>query len=65
MSISELETAVKQLTPQELARFREWFSEFDAHQWDRQIEADIAAGKLDRFADEAIDDLRQGRCKDL
>ena len=64
-TINEIEQAVQQLDPQELARFREWFATFDGAQWDRQIERDIAAGKLDSLADEALNDLKQGHCKDL
>ena len=64
-TISEIERAIRQLTPEELAKFREWFSGFDASQWDRQFEKDVAAGKLDALADEALSDLRGGRCKDL
>jgi hypothetical protein len=64
-TISEIEQAVKQLAPQELAKFRVWFAEFDAEQWDRQIEQDVVAGRLDSLAEEALADLRDGRCKDL
>jgi hypothetical protein len=41
-----------------------WFAEFDAARWDRQIEEDVAAGRLDALAEEALNDLRQGRCTD-
>lgn len=63
--VTEIEQAVRNLPPQELAQFRDWFAQFDAEQWDRQIEADVAAGRLDALADEALSDLRQGKCKDL
>jgi hypothetical protein len=63
-TIEEIEDAVRRLSAQELAAFRTWFAEFDAAAWDRQIEQDIAAGRLDAVADEALDDLRQGRCTD-
>lgn len=63
-TIEEIEDAVRRLSAQELAAFRAWFAEFDAAAWDRQIEQDIAAGRLDALADEALDDLRQGRCTD-
>lgn len=63
--ISELERAVQELPPQELAAFREWFAGFDAAEWDRQFERDVAAGRLDALAREALDDLRQGRCRGL
>jgi hypothetical protein len=43
----DLERRVKKLSPEELARFREWFADFDAQAWDRQFEADVEAGKLD------------------
>jgi hypothetical protein len=36
----------------------------DAAAWDRQIEKDIAAGRFDAPADEAVNDLRKGRCAD-
>jgi hypothetical protein len=62
--VNEIEDAVLRLTPSELDAFRTWFAEFDASAWDRQIEDDAAAGRLDAFADEALNDLRAGRCTD-
>ena len=47
MSIEELQSAVAQLPAEEFGRFSRWFEEFVAEQWDRQIEADIPAGRLD------------------
>lgn len=64
-SVSEIEAAVSQLSRQELSVFRDWFSEFDATAWDQQFEADVTAGHLDALADEALCDLREGRCRDL
>ena len=52
--IEELEQKVEELSPAELSVFREWFAAFDAEIWDRQIESDVADGKLDRLADAAI-----------
>jgi hypothetical protein len=64
-NVIEIEHAVRNLPPEELAKFRSWFAEYDGVQWDKQIESDVAAGRLDRLADEALEDLRTGRCKDL
>lgn len=64
-TVSEIEDAVSKLSPEELSSFRSWFSEFDAAAWDKQFEADVTAGRLDALADEALRDLREGRCKDL
>ena len=45
--------------------FRVWFESFDAAEWDRQIEGDAAAGKLDRLAEEALAEYRAGRTRPL
>jgi hypothetical protein len=60
--VNEIEEAVRRLATAELAAFRAWFAEFDAEAWDRQIEDDVASGRLDALADEALEDLREGRC---
>jgi hypothetical protein len=61
-SVKEIEEAVLRLSAAELAAFRAWFAELDGDAWDRQIEHDVAAGRLDALADEGIKDLRAGRC---
>ena len=53
-SIQEIEHAIRELSPEELATFRAWFAEFDAGVWDRQFEQDVAAGRLNTLADEAL-----------
>jgi hypothetical protein len=52
--IENLGKQIEQLSPEELAEFRRWFAEFDAHLWDRQFEADVKAGKLDALAEKAL-----------
>jgi len=64
-TIQEIETAIRRLPPNDLAAFRAWFAEFDAAMWDREFEEDVAAGRLDQLAGEALQDLREGRCTDL
>lgn len=63
--VRELEQAVLELTPDDLVAFRAWFTEFDACLWGKQIEIDIALARLDNLADEALEDLSEGRCIDL
>jgi hypothetical protein len=65
MTIEELENAIAKLPPDDLARFRAWFDEFDAARFDQKIERDAKSGKLDCFADQAIDDMRKGRAREL
>ena len=56
--IEKLEREIRILTAKKLATFREWFAAFDAAAWDRQIEKDAKAGKLDALADAALADHR-------
>lgn len=65
MSIEDIEKAVANLPPDQYAEFRAWFEAFEAENFDRKIERDAKAGKLDRLADQAIDDLRKGRAREL
>jgi hypothetical protein len=63
-TLEEIEDAVRRLSSKELAAFRAWFAQLDAAAWDRQIEEDVAAGRLDALANEALNDLRESRCTD-
>ncbi|MGA2616680.1 MAG: hypothetical protein ABSF26_03665 [Thermoguttaceae bacterium] len=64
-TIQEIQQAIRNLGPRELAALRQWFAAFDAELWDRQMEQDVAAGRLDRLREEAVRDLSEGRCTDL
>jgi hypothetical protein len=63
--IEDIENEIRRLTPAELATFREWFLEFDAELWDRQIEADARAGKLNKTADAALMSHRKGESSEI
>ncbi len=65
MSVEDLELAVSRLSAGDFVRFREWFDEFAADQWDRQIEADIIAGHFDAPGKRADEDFEAGRCTPL
>ena len=64
MSVEELELVVSRLAADELALLSR-FDEFRADQWDRQIEVDIVAGKLDASGRRADDDFDSGQCTSL
>ncbi len=57
--------AVTNLSWPELDVFRKWYEKFESELWDRRIEADIKAGKLDKLAQEALDDFEAGLCTEL
>lgn len=60
-TVSEIENAVQKLSRTDLTAFRDWFISFDAVAWDKQLEEDVIAGRLDTLADEALNNLRSGR----
>ena len=65
MSLQELEAAVARLPVDDLTAFARWFEEYLADAWDRRIEADIRAGRLDEASQRADADFEAGRCTPL
>ena len=63
--LAEVETAVEHLAENEYGEFRKWFLQRDWEIWDRQIEADSAAGRLDFLVQEAHDAKRTGKLRNL
>lgn len=63
--VEALEREVEKLSREELSAFRDWFIEYDWQAWDREIEEDAAAGKLDKLAAEALEDFKRGRTKEI
>ena len=59
--VEQVESQVKELSPDELKLFRDWFAQFDADLWDQQIEADAKSGKLLDLANRALGDHEAGR----
>jgi hypothetical protein len=64
-NIEVIEREVEKLGPEELAEFRAWFIEHDWETWDRELERDVAAGRLERFATEALAEIERGETKEL
>jgi hypothetical protein len=63
--IEKIEQDVQALSPEELAQFRAWFLEYDWASWDRQIERDAQAGRLDDLAARALRDHAAGKTTPL
>lgn len=60
-TVQEIEQAIEKLPREELFRLTDWLSSRFADAWDRQIEEDVAAGRLDELAAEAIAEHRAGQ----
>ena len=57
-TVQEIERAIEKLSDQEVAQLREWL-------WDRDIVSDAAAGRLEKLADEALAEHREGKTRRL
>jgi hypothetical protein len=64
-SVENIAKVIEQLPRHELARFRAWYEEFNARQFDAAIERDAANGTLDALADEAIAAHRDKSSREL
>ena len=65
MSVLEIEQAISKLPADELSKFAAWFEEYMADEWDKQIERDVAAGKLDHIIRKVDADIDAGRSTPL
>jgi hypothetical protein len=63
--LEALENQIQSLSREELARFREWFLEYDWSAWERKIESDVGAGKLDALAERALQQHVDGKTTPL
>jgi hypothetical protein len=63
--LEQIENSVSALSDEELKAFAEWFAELRWQRWDRQFEADVKAGKLDKFVAEAKAEIAAGKTRPL
>ena len=59
--VEHIEQQIQSLSTEELATFRAWFVEHDWAEWDRQLERDIGAGKLEVIGEKALRDHASGK----
>ncbi|NJR76611.1 MAG: hypothetical protein HC773_29790 [Scytonema sp. CRU_2_7] len=65
LSLEEIESAILQLPSDEYQKLMEWFTDLDYQRWDEQLEKDVADGKLEAFAQEAIAEFEAGHCRTI
>ena len=65
IKVEQIKLAVMNLSLPELTAFREWIDEFYAKQWDKQIENDLEAGRLDALLAEVDKEYKAGLAKPL
>ncbi|GIK73033.1 MAG: hypothetical protein BroJett021_20210 [Chloroflexota bacterium] len=65
MQVEQLQREIEALPERDYIRLRQWFAELDWQRWDRQLAADVAAGKLDFLLEEAQVAKEQGALQAL
>ena len=64
-AMERIKSEVARLSAKERAELARWFLEIEAEAWDREIEADAEAGKLDFLAEEALREYEAGKTREL
>ena len=65
MSVEEIKSAIDKLPFEERARLMRLLFNWQDDEWDRQIAADVAAGKLDKLFAEVDEDIKTGRLREM
>ena len=60
-----MEQAITELTPVEFREFALWFMDYDQTIWEKEIEEDAKAGRLNFLSSEAADERKAGKLKNL
>ncbi len=64
-TVTEIQEAIMRLSASEREALRAWLDHFAEDDWDKQISADAASGKLDFLAEQARRAKRKGKLKPL
>ena len=64
-NLAEIKEAIQNLPPADFAEMARWFNDLQEDLWDRQIEADAAAGRLDFFKEQVAQARAAGTLTDL
>jgi hypothetical protein len=64
-NLEQIEAAILSLPSNEFEKLKQWFFDLDYERWDEQLEQDIANGKLEALAQEAIAEFEAGHCREI
>jgi hypothetical protein len=64
-TLEDIKKAATRLSPDELGRLQNWLEELQATHFDKQIDHDVHAGKLDWLAEEALAEHAAGKTRKL
>jgi len=65
MSLTEIKTAIEQLSFEERAELAAWLHGWNDDEWDEQMKRDVVSGKLDSMLHEVEEDIKAGRVREM
>jgi hypothetical protein len=60
-----IQTEIETLTDDEFTYLKNWINEFDAQQWENQIEEDSNLGRLDFLIEESLLEKSKSQLREL
>jgi hypothetical protein len=63
--LEKIEQEIASLGKDDLHKLAEWFAEYRTDLWDKQIEEDAKAGRLDKFVENAKKEIAEGKVRPL
>ncbi|HBL56674.1 MAG TPA: hypothetical protein EYM80_11350 [Deltaproteobacteria bacterium] len=64
-TVQKIKTDIQALPHEDYMSLLSWIHERDWEEWDKQLENDIALGKLDFLIHEAMEEKKAGKLVDL
>lgn len=65
IQVELLEQYIAELDDNSFSKLRDWINEFDQARWDKKLETDSNAGKLDFLINSALAEHEAGKTRDL
>jgi hypothetical protein len=62
-TVVEIEKALQTLPVEDARKIADWLEHYLDEKWDKQIDGDIAAGRLDKLVGKAMQDYRERKAE--
>jgi hypothetical protein len=63
--LEKIEQEIATLGKDDLSKLADWLAEYQASLWDKQIEEDAKAGRLDKLIENAKKEIAAGKVRSL
>ncbi|MEX2015445.1 MAG: hypothetical protein WD873_02330 [Candidatus Hydrogenedentales bacterium] len=64
-SVDDIKNAIKELAISDVSALLQWLDDYQEAMWDKQLEEDVAAGRLDKVGAEALEEDHAGKTQPL